>query len=295
MEMLPKQVAESVSPEEAAGIEEMMGTLSDNNVFRSMHRSIKNMTPASSDVNNILEFKKNTMFDFVQSVLLPEQGLGTEDRPHIFKMSVKGSGSGLALIRRMQKGGDLEHCWMMTDVMHRCSDGWLTMTAAVYDHLYRGLCTVFTCELRSEDAPSLQTAWRVMRRTCAKWGLKDVQFAGFIADNAAAGWNAIRDEFWGGRVNSCKERSDSFHWAQSVERAKSDIIPSLRQEHVERLESLRDAGNVIYAYRIWEDMRVWWKNGAALPGKMKDLDQWMSWWIVRFSQWGNFIRLVSIS
>ena len=117
-------------------------------------------------------------------------------------MSSLGPGSGIDLVRRMQPGGDLEHSWVMSDVMHRCVDKkWLTMSAHVYNHFYRGLCTIFVCELVSEDTSALQTAWSVMRRVCLQHGLDKVEFCGFIADNAQAGWNAIRNEFWGGKVN----------------------------------------------------------------------------------------------
>jgi hypothetical protein len=289
------KVARTITMEEANDLDETLAILSDRSEFRSMIRSIKKYTHTSSDLKQILELRKQTVFPFVQSVLFIDQGVGEDLRPHIFKMSTKGPGSGLDLVRRMQPGGDLEDSWVMSDVMHRMlDDNWCTMSAHVYDHFYRGLCTIFVCELASEDTASLQFAWKTMKRVCEQNGLLDVQFCGFMADNAAAGWNAIRNEFWGGKVNTHRERSDSFHWAQSVERVKTFIVFNKRSDHKELLESLRDAGNFILAYRIFERIKKWWNEGNALPGKVKELTTWLSWWIVRFAQWGNFIRLVSI-
>lgn len=210
-------------------------------------------------------------------------------------MSLKGPGSGLDLIRRMQPGGDLQDSWVMSDVMHRMHEKqWCTMSAHVYDHLYRGLCTIFVCELVSEDTPALETAWKVMKRVCKANGVDNVQFCGFIADNASAGLNAIRNTFWDGRVNSQRERSDAFHWAQSVEKmTRKCILPSKRVEHKQLLDSLRDAVNVVLAFRTFERIKDWWNNGNTIQGKSKSLETWLSWWIVRFSQWGNFVWLVS--
>src|SRR5450759_4214684 len=153
----------------------------------------------------------------------------------------------------------------------------------------------FVCELVSKDIEALQTAWRVMRRVCAGHGIEKVEFCGFIADNAQAGWNAIRTEFWGGKVNEHRERFDSFHLAQSVHRVKKLIIPGQQAHFKLLLDSLRDVANVIEAFRIFERLKKWWSEGNAVPGKEEELATWLAWWIVRFAQWGNFIRLVSIS
>ena len=290
------KVAKSLTREEADDLDETLAILSDKSLFRSMVQSIKKYTQTSSDLEKLIELRNSTVFPFVQSILFPGQGVSTAERPHIFKMSTKGPGSGVDLVRRMQKDGDLENSWVMSDVMHRCLDrNWCTMSAHVYDHLYRGLCTIFVCKLASEDTAALQTAWTVMRRICAENGIQNVKFCGFIADNAAAGWNAIRNEWWDGKVNEQRERLDSFHWAQSVERVKNLISPAKRFEHKQLLESLRHAGNIIEAYRTFEKIKTWWSQGNALPGKVMELTTWMSWWIVRFAQWGNFIRLVSFS
>ena len=79
-----------------------------------------------------------------------------------------------------------------------------------------------------------------------------------------------------------------------MERMKKCIIPGKRQEHKQLLELLRDVGNVILAYRIFKNMKKWWNDGNALSRKCKELTTWLAWWIIRFSQCGNYIRLVSL-
>jgi len=138
------------------------------------------------------------------------------DFPFIFKMSVKGHGSGVDILKRMQSGEDLHGTWVMFDVMRRITIGWLTFSAHVYDHNYRALCTIFTCELMAEDSPSLEIAWRQMVDVAREYGLLQVHIHGFMADNAIGGWIAVRNVFFGGVRDLDKEISDAFHWAQSL-------------------------------------------------------------------------------
>lgn len=95
--------------------------------------------------------------------------------------------------------------------------------------------------------------------------------------------NAIQNAFWGGKVNKKRERSDSFHWAQSVERMKKFIIPSCKTEFKQLLDSLLDSANVFEAYQVFERLKKWWSDGNAVPEKEKELMTWLSWWIVCFA------------
>lgn len=75
--------------------------------------------------------------------------------------------------------------------------GWLTFSAHDYDHNIRALCTIFTCELKSECASSLVVAWRLMLEVSSEEGFPDIEIFGFKADNASAGWNVIWEVFLG--------------------------------------------------------------------------------------------------
>jgi hypothetical protein len=63
-----------------------------------------------------------------------------------------------------------------------------------------------------------------------------------MADNASSGWNAIRKVFIEGIQDLERERSDAFHWAQSIHRQTQECIkePS-HARHVTMWNMLCDA------------------------------------------------------
>ena len=286
----------SLSEDEQAEIWETLQVLSTPSRFMSLLRSIRKLSDDDngSGIFDILKrMQERVHFPFLQQYRFPGQGSAT-DFPFIFKMLVKGHGSGLDLLKRMRPGEDLEGTWVMFDVMHRIKDGWLTLSAHVYDHNYRALCTIWTCELKAENQESCEIAWEKMIEVARFYGFCAIHIHGFMADNAAAGWNAIRKVFFGGIKNPARERSDTFHYAQSLCRHTQDCIKeSSREEHLAWWKLLRSAPNVVAAYRISQDIAKWWRNGNAYPDKIKELHGWMAWWVVRWMQWGTYIRLVS--
>lgn len=72
----------------------------------------------------------------------------------------------------------------MFDVMHQTTFGWLTMSCYVYDHNYLTLCTIFTCELCSEDTLSQETTWRKMLKVAVENGVSNIKIEGFMAKNS---------------------------------------------------------------------------------------------------------------
>jgi hypothetical protein len=102
-------------------------------------------------------------------------------------MSVKESGSDIDLSKRICPDGNLCGTSVMFDVMHRINTKWLTLSAHVYDHDYRALCTIFTCKLMAKDAPSCKIAWITMQDVAKEHGIPEVHIHGFMADNAIVG------------------------------------------------------------------------------------------------------------
>lgn len=181
----------------------------------------------------------------------------------------------------------------MFDIMHRIPL-WLTMTVGVYDHNYRALCTIFTCELMAEDHQSLETAWRLMIQVAKENGLPKVYIHGFMADNAQAGWIAVRNVFFNGVPDATRERSDAFHYEMSMRKHNEEcIIDGKQAEHKRLWVLLREAKSYNLAYQISTRISAWWREGNALPGKLKVLEAWKAWWVGRWRQWGSLIRLVS--
>jgi hypothetical protein len=131
------------------------------------------------------KMQKNVHFLFIQQYRVPGQG-SEKGFPFIFKMSSKGAGSGVDLLKRMRPGNDLFGTWVMFDVMHQITTGWLTFSAHIYDHNYRALCTIFTCKLLAKDADSCKIAWTKMIEIARESGVTNVHIHGFVADNAGA-------------------------------------------------------------------------------------------------------------
>lgn len=292
MAHLAPETASGMSSEEVKDIWDSILALATKEKLQAMLRTVRMENPLKWEFDSIRDMQQNMHFPFVQRFLFPGQG-SKEDRPHVFKMSIKGSGSDLDILRRMKTRGSLEGSWVSFDVMHRIHSGWLTFSAHVYDHNIRALCTIFTCELKSECAASLATAWRLMLDVAREEGLIEVEIYGFMADNASAGWNAVRDVFGNSIPNPERERSDAFHFMQSLRRHTIEgILESKREYHYALWDKLRNAPTYVEAYRVAAEIKLWWKDGNCIPGKLKYLEGWISWWVVRWRQWGNYIRLV---
>lgn len=114
-------------------------------------------------------------------------------------------------------------------------------------------------------------------------GLGDLEIYGFMADNASARWNAVHEVFWNGIPNPERERSDAFHYFQSLRRHTviEGILESKREVHYAMWEHLRHAKTYVEAYQISAEIKSWWQAGNCVPaGKLKYLEGWISWWVV---------------
>jgi hypothetical protein len=129
--------------------------------FTSLLRSVwKDTDCRGNGVFDVLErIQKNIWFPYMQCYRVLGQG-SEINFPFIFKMSLKGLGLDVDLLQRMQPGKHLFGTWVMFNVMYQITTNWLTFSAHVYDHNYRALCTIFTCELMAKDCTSCEIAWR---------------------------------------------------------------------------------------------------------------------------------------
>ncbi|CAM6096701.1 unnamed protein product [Calypogeia fissa] len=203
-------------------------------------------------------------------------------------MTTNGTGSGVDILRRMLPGGSLDGAWIMFDVMHRCIGGWLTLSAHIYDHHLRALSTIFTCELKAQDPLSQETPWRLMVNIAIRNGVPKVTIKGFMADNAEAGWEAVRNVFFNGKRDPNR---DLFHFKQSfVWHAKEGIPTGKREEHETMWDRMMNAPNMVLAYQIKDEITHWWKAGNCIEGKLMMLLCWIAWWAIRWRQWANWMR-----
>lgn len=89
---------------EESKIWESLMLVSTPQKFVSLFQSVRQDQKGHGELEFLVQMQKNVKFPFLQRYLLPGQGC-REDRAHIFKMTIKGEGSGVDLLRQMQPGG----------------------------------------------------------------------------------------------------------------------------------------------------------------------------------------------
>ena len=98
-------------------------------------------------IDNIMTMKKESKFEFIHDSVFPGQ---RKEKVYIFKMLTEGPRSGVDLIRRMQRGRDLENAWLMFDHVKHVKK-WTTMACQVYDTEYKKVMTIAVCDVQSKD------------------------------------------------------------------------------------------------------------------------------------------------
>ena len=163
-------------------------------------------------VDNILKLKKGSRYDYIHDSCFPGQG---SDLAYIFKMSTVGLGSGVDLVRRMQRGGNLEFEFIMFNHVKRVLL-WTTLGAHVYDPAHCKVMTIYCCDMKSKMAEHQKQMWLSLISIMEKHGVRDVNFAGFMAESGHANFNAVCEVFGSGDKSKPmvgKERICQFHWS----------------------------------------------------------------------------------
>ena len=239
-------------------------------------------------IDNIPKLKKASTYDYIHDSRFPGQG-GGSDIVYLFKMSTVGAGSGVDLVRRMQLGGDLQFAWIMFDHVKRVV-GWTSLGAHVYDPVYCKVMTICVCDMMCEMADAQEQMWVSMLALLRQHGLEDVNFKGFMADNAQANFNAVRRIFGSGDKNipmEGKERTCQFHWSMALDRHTRQLIkPELQAKHLELCHEYRKcrskADAAVASIKAW-----WFSSGACSESSLKELTSWLDFWHFRYEQWGS--------
>ena len=72
------------------------------------------------------------------------------------------------------------------------------------------MVTICVCDMKSKMAEHQKQMWRSLLMVMEKHGVKNVNFAGFMAESAQANFNAVREIFGSGNKNKSmkdKERT----------------------------------------------------------------------------------------
>ena len=154
-------------------------------------------------IDNILKLKKASTYDYIHDNQFPSQG-GASNIVYLFKMSTVGADSGVDLVHRMQLGGDLQFAWIMFDHVKQVV-GWTSLGAHIYDPIYCKVMTICVCDMMCKMADAQEQMWLSMLALLKQHRLEDVNFKGFMANNAQANFNAVRRIFGSGDKNIPKE------------------------------------------------------------------------------------------
>ena len=158
---------------------------------------------------------------------------------------------------------------------------WTTLGAHVYDPMYCKVMTICVCDMKSEMADHQKQMWMSLIAVMEKHGVKDVNFARFMADSVQANFNAVREVFGSGDKTEPmfgRERTCQFHWSQTLERHTKQLIkPKLQEVHKRLCHEYRLCKTKADADATMEAIRAWWFSlGVASEGGLKELNDWLS-------------------
>ena len=168
---------------------------------------------------------------------------------------------------------------------------WTTLAAHVYEPTHCKVMTICCCDMKSEMADHQKQMWLSLISVMEKHGVRDVNFSGFMADNAQANFNAVRVVFGSGDKSVPmvgKERTCQFHWSQTLDcHTKQFIKLELQEAHKQLCHEYRLCKTRDEADSAMEAIRVWWFSSSAVSESgLKELNDWLNFWHFRFHQWG---------
>ena len=172
------------------------------------------------------------------------------------------------------------------------------MAAHVYDSTYCKVMTIAVSDMQSEDVKAQIVFWSNVNVVAAKMGILEVNFEGFMADNAQANWNAVDIVYGSGdpsvRMDN-RERTCLFHWTQSMEKhTKADIPADLQGQHRRLCKEYKDSKSMEEANIKYLAIRLWWlSSGSTTDEGLFRLDLSLAFWHFRYRQWGSFMDVVS--
>ena len=192
-----KEVNTEIVEGEFANILEYVTPLSDKRrIGRCLEYAKRDKNITTKGLEAVLDLKNRCRYPFIQSMLFPGQLRGRL-QPHVFKMSVRGLGSGVDLINRMRPGGNLQEMWVHFDHVHRVF-GWPTMSAHVYDPFVCSILTIATCGFKVEDHFAPIEFWKMLNSVVQENGFRKPEFWGFMANEANANCLAVHAVYFGG-------------------------------------------------------------------------------------------------
>ena len=73
---------------------------------------------------------------------------------------------------------------------------WTTLACYVYDNKYCKVLTIACCDMQFEDDVTQTLFWENLNYVMVENGVSNLNFKGFMADNAHVNWIAIKKDIW---------------------------------------------------------------------------------------------------
>ena len=176
-------------------------------------------------------------------------------------MLVNGPGRGVDLARWMQRGGDLQNCFVMFDHVKRIKP-WTTIAYQVNDSTYCKVTTIAACDMQTEGTEGQLIFWRCLNKVMEKNGMENPYFKGFMCDSAQANFNAICIVYGSGNPSvpmTDRERTCLFHWETSMQKHTEKLIAkSFQNQHIRLCKEYKDARTLDKADKMYLELKAWW-------------------------------------
>lgn len=130
------------------------------------------------------------------------------------------AGSGVDIVRRMQRGGGMKDSWIMFDHVKRLRD-WIMMACHVYDMKHCKGLTIACCDMQSQDAQAQTMLWENLNAIMLENDIPIVNFKGFMVDSAHANWIVMMKVYNDGDSNiplEGRECTCLFHWSANLDK-----------------------------------------------------------------------------
>ena len=129
--------------------------------------------------------------------------------------------------------------------------------------------------------------WKCLNEVMARHGINPVNFKGFMADSAAANWNAVRKMYGSGDpklVMEVRERTCLLHWMTSLNRHTDNYIKSeFQKQHYVLYKQYKDSKTSVEAEVRYFAIRVWCQSCGASDGStLKQFGHWLAFWHFRY-------------
>ena len=182
----------------------------------------------------------------------------------------------------------MAHQYVIFDHVKRI-DHSTTIGAHVYDLVLYKVMTICVCDMKLEMTEHQKQMCRLLLVVMKQHGCNKVEFVGFMADNAHANFNAVREIFSSGDETLStigKESTCQFHWLMALDQHTRQHIKLELQAMYKRLcHEYQKCRSKAAANTAMKAIKASWFSSVEVSEKgLKEMNDWMNFWHFGFHQ-----------